>query len=235
MKKTKWYEYEGSIYAYIYDAIRNELVFDIGSNIGQMVKRFVNVGAKVVAVEPQSELVFHENYNNVFAVKNMCVGDTVGEVSFYKSEHHQSSSCIDTWQQIYPDKRWIKVKIETTTLDALIEEFGKPKYIKIDVEGYEDKVLSGLSQKIDLISFEIVKWNLDCAIKCVEILEEGLGYKGFKIFMKKKIKKDGKTIKLHSYFNEFDNKNEFIGWLENFPALCKIANRNVADVLVIGG
>ncbi len=232
VKYKKWGEYPGSIYKYIYDDISDQLVFDIGSNVGQMVKRFVNVGAKVVAVEPQSELVSHENYEGVFAIRNVCVGDAVGETSFYKCEHHQSSSCVGDWKLQHPTKKWTKTKIEITTLDTLIEEFGKPKYIKIDVEGYEDKVLSGLSQKIDLISFEIVKGHLDCAIKCFELLEEGLGYEGFKIFMKKKIKKDGKTIKLHSYFNDFDNKDEFIRWLKEFPALCQIANRDVADVLV---
>ena len=232
MKKTKWQEYEGSIYAYIYDDIRDQLVFDIGSNVGQMVKRFTDVGAKVVAVEPQSELVSHENYKDVFIIKNICVSNKVGKTSFYKSERHQSSSCLDIWKKRHPGKKRTKIKVPTTTLDALIEEFGKPKYIKIDVEGYEDKVLSGLSHKIDLISFEIVKGHLDCAIKCFELLEEGLGYEGFKIFMKKKIKKDGKTIKLHSYFNDFDNKDEFIRWLKEFPALCQIANRDVADVLV---
>ena len=75
MKYKKWGEYPGSIYKYIYDDISGQLVFDIGSNIGQMVKRFTNVGAKVIAVEPQSELVSHENYDDVFAVRNVCVGD----------------------------------------------------------------------------------------------------------------------------------------------------------------
>jgi hypothetical protein len=39
-------------------------------------------------------------------------------------------------------------------LDQLIEEYGVPNFCKIDVEGYEQKVLNGLSQPIKIISFE---------------------------------------------------------------------------------
>jgi hypothetical protein len=45
-------------------------------------------------------------------------------------------------------------KVKLHTLDALIETYGEPSYVKIDVEGYELEVLSGLSRPISLISVE---------------------------------------------------------------------------------
>ena len=41
-----------------------------------------------------------------------------------------------------------------TTLDSLIEKYGAPSYIKIDVEGYELEVIKGLSTSVQLISVE---------------------------------------------------------------------------------
>lgn len=240
--------YEGELYDYIYDDIRGKLVFDIGSNIGQMVKRFVNVNAKVIAVEPQSELTSHENYKGVHTVKHAAVCDKIGETIFYKCNNDPTvSSCLENWKTVdsirtlsskiirKKPQKWTKITVPTTTLDALIEEFGKPKYIKIDVEGYEDKVLEGLSHKIDLISFEFIGGVTDKAIKCIDILEEKFGFKKLIPFMKKKVKdKKGKIIKLHAYADEFYDKKGIIKYFnEEFPKVIKQANRDVADILVI--
>ena len=46
------------------------------------------------------------------------------------------------------------MEVETISLDNLITKCGIPDFCKIDVEGYEKEVLSGLSQKIGMISFE---------------------------------------------------------------------------------
>jgi Methyltransferase FkbM domain len=45
-------------------------------------------------------------------------------------------------------------QVVTTTLDKLIEQYGMPHYIKIDVEGFEKEVISGLHKKIAIIGFE---------------------------------------------------------------------------------
>jgi len=56
------------------------------------------------------------------------------------------------------------------TLDQLIATYGRPKYIKIDVEGYELPVIGGMHAKIDLISFEYHLNKDDCAAK-LQIIE----------------------------------------------------------------
>ena len=41
------------------------------------------------------------------------------------------------------------------TLDSLIDEYGLPQFIKLDIEGYESYALRGLSQPVPFIQFEI--------------------------------------------------------------------------------
>jgi FkbM family methyltransferase len=60
-------------------------------------------------------------------------------------------------------------KLETDTVDNYITTYGKPGYIKIDVEGHELEVIKGLKNLISLISFES---NLpEFANETIEIIE----------------------------------------------------------------
>jgi FkbM family methyltransferase len=45
--------------------------------------------------------------------------------------------------------------ISTTTLEHLIQQYGLPYYIKIDVEGFEPAVLRGLQRPVPYVSFEV--------------------------------------------------------------------------------
>jgi hypothetical protein len=65
------------------------------------------------------------------------------------------------------------ITIEMTTLDELIRQFGKPQYVKIDIEGHEAAVIRGLSEAIPLLSFEC---NLPIfteeTVECIERLSK---------------------------------------------------------------
>jgi hypothetical protein len=55
------------------------------------------------------------------------------------------------------------------TLDTLVSQFGMPQYIKIDVEGFEESVLAGLSSQPELLSFEFHVWFLSAAMHCLDM------------------------------------------------------------------
>jgi len=224
---------KSELFDHINKAIKGQLVFDIGANQGQMTRRYIEAGGKVVAVEPQSELTSHRNFNGVFSIKHMCVADKPGKIDFYECVGHSvSSSCLKKWRNHYPEKEWRKITVPCVTLDMLIKEFGIPKFIKLDVEGYEDKVLDGLSQKIDLISFEFTKGFIDSSIRCVEILDK-LKFKKIMPCIKRKLKRrsEGKKIRLYEIFEEFYNKEEAIKYLRK---VSKMPNKKFqGDMLVI--
>jgi hypothetical protein len=55
----------------------------------------------------------------------------------------------------------------------LIEKYGIPQFIKIDVEGYELEVLKGLSHPINAISFEYtVPEQAEKLVTCIKRIEE---------------------------------------------------------------
>ena len=62
--------------------------------------------------------------------------------------------------------------------DAAIDQYGMPFYCKIDVEGFEQSVLLGLTRQIPVLSFEFCAEGLDQTQTCLDLLSR-LGYAAF--------------------------------------------------------
>lgn len=151
--------------------IKDALVFDIGANRGMMTRAYKEAGARVVAVEPQAFLTENNPDFENCVVLNVCVSDAVGEVPFYQSDLDTISSCSPEWQEgLYKNHcHWEAPRaLPCTTLDQLIATFGEPKYIKIDVENFEHRVLAGLSKPPALLSFEFTGGYPECFNGCLD-------------------------------------------------------------------
>ncbi|MES1219865.1 MAG: FkbM family methyltransferase [Bacteroidota bacterium] len=147
-----------------------DLIFDIGANDGHKTEAFLRICRKIVSCEPDKknfhvlQTRFSYKRKRVF-LENIAVTDTRGKSVFHI---HHPGSAFNTlslkWKETLENdnlEKWNeKIKfsseniIQTTTLDLLIKKYGTPDFIKIDVEGYEENVLKGLSQPIPFISFE---------------------------------------------------------------------------------
>jgi len=146
-----------------------DLCFDIGANLGNRTKVFLELGATVVAVEPQDNCMrnLQRKYGNNSKVIliHKALGSKEGEGNLILSNSHTVSSMSEKWIDCVKDSdmfftatsafQWNKnVTVPVTTLDKLIEKYGSPAMCKIDVEGFEYQVIKGLSRSIKIISFE---------------------------------------------------------------------------------
>lgn len=158
---------------------KGDIVYDVGANIGNRIEPFINLGAKVIAIEPQQDCqkALRANFHGKITSLKIGLGAKKGFKKLYISNANTISSISREWidavkKTRFQDYKWEKYKyIRINTLDNLIKKYGKPKFIKIDVEGYELEVLKGLSQSISYISYEYcTPENTIGAIKCLNYL-----------------------------------------------------------------
>ncbi len=174
------------------------LIFDIGFNVGEFTQTCFNKykDCNIIAVEANPTLVklasphFFTNYN--FTLHNNLVSDKMNEeINFYVSPNTTGVSTAST--QFMENSRFTKgsknleknsikweapIKVESITIDSMIERYGIPDLIKIDVEGYELSVLKGLTQKVNDICWEWHEEEDDTLFKSLEHLQS-IGYTQF--------------------------------------------------------
>jgi FkbM family methyltransferase len=168
----------------IYEQIINEgdLIFDVGLNVGDKSEIFLSLGAKVVGFEPQIECFYFATNkignNPNFKAENIALDKKKGSEKIYIASYHTISSMsekfiIESKKERFPEYQWSNERlVQVDTLDNMIEKYGKPEYIKIDVEGYEFNVISGLSTPINLISIEFNAELCDETVKCIEYIDK---------------------------------------------------------------
>jgi FkbM family methyltransferase len=139
------------------------LVFDVGANRGIFSSVFSSLGARVIAVEPNPDCLRHiqltypkvETLHAVIGPTNglkwLNVSDEIDEISSVSDEwivaiQKENTKYMGLWSR--------KITVPMVTLDTMIEHFGKPDFVKIDVEGFGESVLEGLSVEPQLLSFE---------------------------------------------------------------------------------
>jgi FkbM family methyltransferase len=180
------------------------LVFDVGANLGNYSAVFLDKKAKVIAVEPQSYCVdflrLRFGKNPDVKIIHCGLGAKEEEKEMMVSSAHTLSSFNKEWVEgVNKTERFKagnavwqkKEKVPMRTLDGLIQTYGLPSYLKIDVEGYEKEVLRGLHQPVEHVSFEFTIPELaNDAIECVNLLAATGTYE----FLSVKDEKDPKWI-----------------------------------------
>lgn len=163
----------------------DDLVFDIGANMGNKTAEFLALGANVVAVEPQGACIteLHKRFRahigtgSLKVVQGAC-GSHLGEVWLSIGEAHTLSTISREFQEKTQGRfglhKWLhRIPVQSYTLSHLMKQHGVPKFIKIDVEGYEYEVLKGMDGIApQYISFEYTPELHSNFVKCCNYLQK---------------------------------------------------------------
>lgn len=156
---------------------RGQLVFDVGANEGEYTHMFASLGARVVSVEPNPQLTASLKRIRPLdrvTVEPAAVGAKSGSAELFLCDHNVLSTLSPDWVAVaekserFSGIKWSqKITVPVVSLDELIAKYGMPSFIKIDVEGYENDALAGLSKASRCLSFEVNSEVPDMAVKCV--------------------------------------------------------------------
>jgi FkbM family methyltransferase len=144
----------------------DDLAFDVGAHIGNRSRAMRSAGARVVAIEPQQPFAgfLRRTLPRDVVLAEAAVGRGERVAAMAVSSRHPTVSSLQTEfvsgaveAPGFEHVRWDSTqRVRVVTLDSLIAQHGLPRYIKIDVEGYELEVLGGLSQPVEIVSVEFL-------------------------------------------------------------------------------
>lgn len=146
---------------------KNDLIFDIGANNGDDAAAYLARGFRVIAVEANPILC--EDMKNRFAT-DCKLGRAVilnkainrhggGTITLHvNSLDSAQGTAIESYslRALARGGEIVNFDVPTISLASLVEKYGEPHYIKIDIEGMDGEAIAGLSpsQAPQFISIE---------------------------------------------------------------------------------
>lgn len=139
-----------------------KIIFDVGANHGDKAWAFTQISDLVVCFEPDKTCfeALCKRYRqrcDIF-LENTALGEEVGTGIFFIEEEGSAFNTLNAkerdWIIAEKGKSIREETVPVSTVDMMIEKYGCPDFIKIDVEGAEEQVFKGLSKFIPIICFE---------------------------------------------------------------------------------
>ena len=191
------------------------LLFDVGANRGDATVAGLELGYKVIALEPAprvfAELVRNFIYEPNVVPLRLAVSDSDnGRIEFYECVEDGLSTTEKAWltdpRMPYNGKSFRTISVSTCTMDWLVDTYGMPDLVKIDVEGAEWAVLRGMSKHCGRLALEWTYETLDEHEAQLDYLHS-LGYTRFyPQFIERHLQApEGKWFKIEPGFNGLKN------------------------------
>jgi len=149
-----------------------DLVLDVGANDGRYGLQLRDNGytGQIISFEPLKEEFLslkHKASNDpMWKAFNFALGDSNTNLFINVAGNSQSSSILDmgqVHQESAPESLYVGTQsVEVKALDDIFEEFKNFKniYMKLDVQGYEEKVFKGLVKNLSQIKAIQIEMSL---------------------------------------------------------------------------
>ncbi len=138
------------------------LVLDVGANVGQFASslRCFGYRGRMLSFEPLAEahaqlLIAARGDPDWEVAPRVAIGEQQGEIEIHVSGNSVSSSILemlDTHANSAPDSPYVaRERVRISTLDGIVGSAlgsGVVPFLKIDTQGYEDKVLNGARETL---------------------------------------------------------------------------------------
>ena len=162
----------------------NNLIYDVGMNNGDDTAYYLQCGFNVLAIEANPVLCsqaarrFHKEIEqNQLQILNLGIAHIPGELDFWICETHSEWSSLHRKSASRGGEPHHKITVQCQTFKWVLDNYGIPYYLKIDIEGSDYLCIEDLSSDRlpKYISFEKGKKYPQLLERCNE-----LGYNEYK-------------------------------------------------------
>lgn len=148
-------------------------VFDVGANTGQFVgeARKIAPDAFIYSFEPLGAcfeaLRDARRDDPRFRAFHVALGEEPGEVTMHRNDYSQSSSLLpmaELHKRAFPETRHSTPEtVQVKRLDDIVADLTieRPALLKIDVQGFEAKVIAGATETLKLADVIIVETGVE--------------------------------------------------------------------------
>lgn len=162
-----------------------ELVYDVGAHCGSDTAHYLSLGYRVLAIEADPtiaaglrERFAHSIATDRLVVLNCGIAEIDGELPFYLCpKNSEWNSFRKGWAELRGATSRA-VQIPTRRLETVLEEYGIPIFMKVDIEGMDGLCIRALDsgRRPRFVSFEAAADDLDLIVHL-----RALGYQRFSL------------------------------------------------------
>ncbi|WP_016952154.1 FkbM family methyltransferase [Anabaena sp. PCC 7108] len=176
------------------------LIIDVGVHTGQDTEFYLKKGFRVIGIEAHPDI--YESAKNrlksyvesgQLTLLNVAVSPKDEPITFYANLDRSFWGTISPERVKESDRafgtRSVEMTVKGRRFESILEEFGVPYYLKVDIEGSDllcVKALQEFDTKPQFISIESTKASWNALLEELELLKK-LGYQKFKAINQAKV------------------------------------------------
>lgn len=133
----------------------SDLIYDVGMDNGDDSEFYLLKGFRVVAVEADPDLcrAAEQRFQTFLksgqlTIVNRAIVPNAGPTTFYRSSNHGWGTVVEDWHRYNVAHKVAanSLIVDGTTLADLVESYGQPFYLKVDIEGMDRTALKSLTE-----------------------------------------------------------------------------------------